>query len=270
MQDLEKTDEPKSVNVNTVELVYDGEVVDTLELPADIPEEVKTKIKQGMEKGLLYNKKMHDIAKNEKDAAEWRKLQGLAVDVKLGKVDPAQIVEQFKEIGIDLNKKEKKQVEDEDYDLMDDKVQSKIAELETKLKSFEQREQERKASELASEMDSAHSQYKGKYDGKNGWPKYDPKDIDKFIEENNFYMPDVRKNFEAAYFEMNKDAILKAEQEKAMSLKSEKSNKSTFVERGDHAIDFSNKKMDFKGKNWSEVALEAANLIDEKDLFEED
>ena len=258
--------EPQAANTanesTTVELIYDGQVAETIDIST--PDGLG-KLKQMAEKGLLYNKKMHNMAKIEKDAETLHQIQGFITKAANGdEAAKSALLGTFESYGLHLTDKQINELEGDD-DLTDKTVKD----LMRKVSTLEQKLTERQTLDLANTMDSAHKELAKEFDGKNGYPKYDPDAVEQYIEENKFYSPNIRQNYLAAYKLLNQDKILEAERTKASDIKRERAEKrnGAFAEKGGPSINLDNKKFDPKGKSWSEVAQYAESLIDEGDLY---
>lgn len=80
------------------------------------------------------------------------------------------------------------------------------------------------ASRVEDAFMSQISELEKKYDGKNGLPKFDPKEVAKFMDENPFYKdangyPDVEKTFKAMYLDEFADGTAKQKRGTAFSEK---------------------------------------------------
>lgn len=198
-----------------IEIVYQGEVIDSVEVPAGLPEDVRVKIKQGMEKGTLYDKKMHSIAETERELlVQQTKMENVQTALDRARDDEDYRDGQFipnleAELGFELTKKEVKDALDFDGDSeVVSKLTSKIEKLEKRVEAGDQQS-------VLREIDITHKKLENQYDGKEGFPKYDREAVQKYIDDNKFIIPDIESNYEQAYYLANRDEIREADRNNA-------------------------------------------------------
>lgn len=197
------------------QLIYQGEVIEEIDLPDDLPQEERLKIKQLAEKGILYNKTMHELGEEKRRLAEEKgKLSQVQEVLEKAKND-----ENYRKTSFIPNLENElgfKITESQADDLLDDISQNPIVvALQKKIDDLEKSQKTDQERQMIREIESAHKVLEGKYNGKNGMPKYDREEVDKYIAENSFFMPDINQNYEEAYFLANKQKILDAKLKQA-------------------------------------------------------
>lgn len=70
---------------------------------------------------------------------------------------------------------------------------------------------------LSRDIQNVHNQLAAKYNGKDGFPKYSADDVQKYIDENELYGRDLGKLYEDAYSSINRESIVKAAREGALT-----------------------------------------------------
>lgn len=245
---MEATDQ---ANHNTVEMVFDGEVVDTFDF-ANLTDDQIKRIKQGYEKGLLYNKKMHSLGAIEGKAKQFDDLQKVIGAVREGQLDKGVLLDTFKSYGIDLTPAQKEELES---DAFDDGTLKVLKGMQKELETTKRELNSIKQQSMASGIDQAHRTLAGKYNGKNGWPVYDANEVEHYLMENPMYSPDPIKNYEAAYKLMNEEKIMIARQKEweEGSKRDKDRRKSAFSESGEGTVNLNTDKITVKGKSWDEI-----------------
>lgn len=201
-----------------VPITYQGETIKEYELPDGIDEETVKEIQNGIQKGILYDKKMHEMSKQEKDLKSREQelidrstqLDRINSLMEKAKTDDDFFNTQFKplmekELGRSLTQKEEEAF---DEDISSNPV---IKSLVNQLNDISEQLKGSRETQIIGEINTVNKKLEGKYDGKNGYPKYDRESVQKYIEDEQFYHPNIETNYEKAYLLMNWDKIQEVE-----------------------------------------------------------
>lgn len=232
-----------------VELKYQGDV-DTI-LNIDIEGEDAQKAIELLHKGIRMNKIDHEYADLKKQNETWNQMLDGAKndDEKLQQL--VGMLEGY--VGRPLTKAEKEDLSDgagsaQESDVVQ-KLMKEITELKTKTDNFEK-------IQLGREVQSAHLENKKFYEGKDGFPVYDPKEVEMYLEKNPIYTPDITKNYRIAYEQMHAEKIEEAK--KTHWVNSEKNRKDTIdknrTESGDGVANTPPKDDIVSGMSWDDAA----------------
>jgi len=204
-----------------VTLVMDGEDVETLDWNQ---EEDRAKILRLADSGQWATTNKDNIKSWQKTAEEYEKNKTLVDQalgfanrlerIRSGQESPDGFVADLEKHGIKLTKTQELSFEEGELDPITEKLLAKIDGLETKLGKFEQSSLNNESLIFNTQSDAAHKDLAEFYKGKSGYPKYDQKEIDGYLTkngENSLYHPDIRKQYQAIYKEINEEKIFEAE-----------------------------------------------------------
>jgi len=201
------SDEPDETGKVTFK--YEGDVVDELDwnIPGD-----REKIVQRAHRGIMYDKnadKFHAAVKRNDDFDKVMEEAGTSDEAL------AQLVGTIEGyIGRKLTVEEKVDIQD---DVNTDELSTNpvIKKLSEQLDQLNERIKKGDERDLYEKIDSTNKKLMDKYDGSNGYPKFEVKAVQKFIDENQFFLPDIAKNYEEAYLSLNREAIYEVERKGA-------------------------------------------------------
>jgi site-specific DNA-cytosine methylase len=182
-------DEPDKSS-GKVTFKYQDEVVD--ELDWNVPED-REKIVQRAHRGIFYDKNADDFHA----AKKWKEQFDQIMD-KAGQDDEAyqQLIGMIEGYtGRKMTTQEKVSLADDlDNEGTDDNplVKKLSDDVEQLKKSLDKREER----ELIKEVNATHKKLGDKFDGADGRPKYDADAVAKFIAKEQFYLPDIERNYE--------------------------------------------------------------------------
>ena len=237
------------------------------ELDLTDPEQYN-KAKALIEKGLLYDKKMHELGELKRKAESYDTWAEFLEGVRTGEISKDELINTFEKYGIKLTAQEKKALEDDIEYGTDDARDPILKNVQNELQELKKKVQDYELKEMALQIKQAHDILTKKYDGRDGMPKYDPDEVAKYAAENGIYSPDPVRQYELAYFDMNREAILKAKEQGVTEkkLKQMQKRERAFVESGETNLGITKPKKDPRSMSLDEIE----QLIDEDQLFTED
>jgi len=206
-----------------VTLVQDGKDVETLSW--DVPNERETLMRYADGgKWKLDNDDKITSWKNSAEALEknkdtYDKVMGIAgrlQRIKNGEETADALVAELEAEGIQLTQKQIEGIDEDDLDPVTKKLTDEMKKMSGTIKTLEAKLSQNELGLFNTQTVKASEELVNKYSGKNGYPKYDQKDIDSYINKNGdrgIWHPDVKKQFELIYKDINEDKILKAERE---------------------------------------------------------
>jgi hypothetical protein len=238
----------------TVELKYQNEVDRTLDI--EIEGADKDKAIELLHKGVRMTKVDDDYAalRKEKEALDnlfqAAKTNDEAFEKLKGHLEA--------ELGRQLTVKEEKAI-DTDDDEADSKIVKIVEDLKKEIADLKKEQVNNQNQVFSNELKKVNSDLKSKYDGKNGYPVYNAEDVAKYIEEKQFYLPDIKENYEEGYLLMNREKI--KEVDLANATKTEKERKAAIdkarSETGDDsATDLDTKKKPISKQSFEEIEAE--------------
>ncbi len=203
-----------------VTTIMDGQEVETLDWNN---EEDRKKIGVLLDQGRWADSNKDKIKGWRKDAEELeanrdkvqmalgfaRRLDGL----RNGTEDTEKFITDLKNEGIDLKltKSDLDDLDDGDTDPVTRKLMEKIESLEKKIETSSLNTE---AETWKLHSSAAHKDLASKFSGKNGYPKYNAAEIDDYLVKNggnSIFHPDVNKQYELIYQDLNREKILEAE-----------------------------------------------------------
>jgi len=206
-----------------VTLVQDGKDVETLSW--DVPNERETLMRYADGgKWKLDNDDKITSWKNSAEALEKNKdtydkvigIAGRLQRIKNGEETADALVAELEAEGIQLTQKQIEGIDEDDLDPVTKKLTDEMKKMSGTIKTLEAKLSQNELGLFNTQTVKASEELVNKYSGKNGYPKYDQKDIDSYINKNGdrgIWHPDVKKQFELIYKDINEDKILKAERE---------------------------------------------------------
>ena len=234
------------------------------ELDLSDPEQYQ-RAKALLEKGRLYDEKMHEMAEIKRKAENYDTWADFLDGVRNGEISTEELIKTFDNYGIKLTSAEKKALQD-DIDYGTDEARPEIVnKLESKLNTVEKKLQELELEKLSVQIQNAHKVLSQKYDGRDGMPKYDSEEVAKYAAENGIYSPDPVKQYELAYYDLYRDQILEAQRKSVTEskLKQQQKREKAFVESGETAFKFDGNKKNPKDMDINDII----NSVDDEKLF---
>lgn len=247
-----------------IKYTFDGKV----EREADLrTPEGRLIAKQLGEKGILYNKEMHQISDVKKQAQLYQYWDS-AIKKAADTGNPDTIIALLNDVGVKLTPAQKADIKAGDLDLEDNpelmKQLSKLTEEVNKLKT-EVKESEKRILWM-NEDKTAHSKLSEKYNGRDGLPKYEPDKISQWCKDTGFFMNNPEEQFERAYRIMNEEDIKKAVDNKNQALRKSQDRVSDFVPSGEKQVKMPAPNIDLSKSSYSELASFMANHAKESGI----
>lgn len=204
-----------------VTLVMDGEDVDTFDWNN---EDDRKELLRRADQGTWSMKNKDKIKSWQATAEEYTKNKdqiALALNfanqldrIKNGHESPDGFIEQLEKYGIKITDKQAKDFDDGDLDPVSEKLLKKIELLEGKVTKYEKNSLNTESVLFNNQSEAAHKENQSMFSAKPGYPKYDPSEIEDYMVkngENAIYHPDVKKQYQLIYKEINETKILEAE-----------------------------------------------------------
>ena len=169
-----------------------------------------------------WKKTAEQIEDNKASYDEVMKIAGRLERIKAGTEDPAVLVAELEASGIKLTKKEEKEFEEGELDDVSKKILTEMKALKTELGELKNKSSLSEQTIFNNEEKVAIDNLEKKFDGKNGYPKFSQSDVEAYIKkngDNSIYHPDIEKQYQLIYKDINEEKILEAERNKGLSPK---------------------------------------------------
>ncbi len=230
-----------------IDFKYQGEVVESLD--PEVPEEMEQIVALG-HKGIRMNKVDNEFAENKKQLEYWN---GMLANAKNDPEAKQLLVDKIEShIGQPLTEQEKETIID-NFD-----GSEIVSGLKKEIEDLKKETKQNRDIQVGQEIKAAHAMNEEAYKGKDGYPVYDKKAIEEYLQKNPIYTPDITRNYQIAYEEMHKEAIEEAK--KTHWVNSEKGRKQTIknakTEDGSSIVDTPPKEDVVAGKSWDDLANE--------------
>jgi len=262
-----ETNDNDNVELETIQLVYDGSVAKELKLPKELAEALKhtdswKEMNRLMHAGLLWDKRQHEYGELKRQVETLNSLFQKAKEDDEALHQLRAHIEAA--IGRPLTAKEKRELED-DVNVEDDLFDSPVVKkLQEEIQQLKKQQEELLLAEEIKRMEAEIKSLELKYDGKNGLPKFNRDEVLNFAVEKGI------ADLELAYKMVNFDRLTQSAKQKVKEEIKEREQKlkdATGIARGDTPETIKSEPK--KYRSYSDLTNELLKEIKEKgiDLF---
>lgn len=236
-----------------IELKYQDKVDQVLNV--DLAGEDQQKAIELMHKGIRLNKIDNEYAELKRQNTTWNNMLEGAKDDPEKLQQLVGMIEGY--IGKPLTQSQRNDIMDDLNDGNAPPVVNKvIEELKNEIKQLKTKTSQYEQIQLGKEIEVAHEKNSEYYKGKDGYPVYDPKEVEEYLQKHPIYTPDTVENYRLAYEMLHKEKIEEAN--KNLWINTEKNRKTTIDknrrEHGDSLADVNKKEDNIAGKSWDDLA----------------